>query len=99
MLRCSTAFCALMLGGAAYAQSAPEPAPAPVEPVAEAAEPPPPAPPPPTFSDQVSAGKLILEVRARYESVDQTKTATLKDDASAFTSAPAWAGRPPSSMA
>jgi hypothetical protein len=41
--------------------------------------------PPPTFSDQVSAGKLILEVRARYESVDQTKTATLKDDASAFT--------------
>ncbi|MDR6533760.1 hypothetical protein J2800_004530 [Caulobacter rhizosphaerae] len=56
-----------------------------VEQPAEATEPPPPAPPPPTFSDQVAAGKLILEVRARYESVDQTKTATLKDDASAFT--------------
>jgi hypothetical protein len=85
MLRCSTAFCALMLGGTAYAQSAPEPVPAAAEPAAEVAEPPPPAPPPPTFSDQVAAGKLILEVRARYESVDQTKTATLKDDASAFT--------------
>lgn len=87
MLLCSTTFCALILGGAAYAQSAPEPAAATVEQPAEAAEPPPPAPPPPppTFSDQVAAGKLILEVRARYEGVDQTKTATLKDDASAFT--------------
>ena len=85
MLRCSTAFCALMLGGAAYAQTSPEPVPAAAEPPAEAVEPAPPPPPPPTFSDQVAAGKLILEVRARYESVDQTKTATLKDDASAFT--------------
>ncbi|MBW8858148.1 MAG: alginate export family protein [Caulobacter sp.] len=85
MLRCSTAFCALMLGGTAYAQSAPTPDPATAEPAAEVAEPPPPPPPPPTFSDQIAAGKLILEVRARYESVDQTRTATLKDDASAFT--------------
>jgi len=85
MLHCSTAFCALMLGGAAYAQSTPEPVAATAEPAAEVAEPPPPPPPPPTLSDQVVAGKLILEVRARYESVDQTKTATLKDDASAFT--------------
>nr|WP_310034707.1 alginate export family protein [Caulobacter rhizosphaerae] len=85
MLLCSTTFCALILGGAAHAQSAPEPVATTVEQPAEATEPPPPAPPPPTFSDQVAAGKLILEVRARYESVDQTKTATLKDDASAFT--------------
>ncbi|MDR7114345.1 hypothetical protein J2X41_000222 [Caulobacter sp. BE254] len=85
MLRCSTAFCALMLGGTAYAQSAPEPVPATAEPAADVVEPPPPPAPPPTISDQIMAGKLILEVRARYESVDQTKTATLKDDASAFT--------------
>jgi hypothetical protein len=85
MLLCSTTFCALILGGAAHAQSAPEPVATTGEQPAEATEPPPPAPPPPTFSDQVAAGKLILEVRARYESVDQTKTATLKDDASAFT--------------
>ncbi|MBU4434187.1 MAG: alginate export family protein [Alphaproteobacteria bacterium] len=45
----------------------------------------PPAPSPPTVSDQIAAGKLILEVRARYESVDQTRTATLKDKGSAFT--------------
>ncbi|EJL28870.1 hypothetical protein PMI01_03447 [Caulobacter sp. AP07] len=89
MLRCSVAFCALTLGGTAFAQAAPEPVPAVAEPAgeavaepaAEAVEP----PPPPTFSDQVAAGKLILEVRARYEGVDQTKTATLTDDASAFT--------------
>ncbi|KRA61683.1 hypothetical protein ASD79_06090 [Caulobacter sp. Root655] len=93
MLRCSVAFCALTLGGTAFAQAAPEPVPAVAEPageavaepVADAVEPPPPPAPPPTFSDQVAAGKLILEVRARYESVDQTKTATLTDDASAFT--------------
>jgi hypothetical protein len=81
MLRCGTAFCALILGGTAWAQEAPAPA---VEAPVEAVEPPPPAPPP-TISDQIAAGKLILEVRARYETVDQTKTATLKDEASAFT--------------
>ena len=89
MLRCGVMTCALMSGGATFAQTVPDPAvPAAdttvAEPPAEAVEPP--APPPvPTFSDQVAAGKLILEVRGRYESVDQTKTATLTDDASAFT--------------
>jgi hypothetical protein len=82
MLRCSTTFCALMLGGTAWAQEALAPA---VEAPVEAVEPPPPPAPPPTISDQIAAGKLILEVRARYETVDQTRTATLKDEASAFT--------------
>ena len=54
------------------------------EPVPEA-EPPQPPTPPPTVSEQIAAGKLILEVRGRYESVDQTKTATLKKDAEAYT--------------
>ncbi|WP_421736421.1 alginate export family protein [Caulobacter sp.] len=89
MLRCGSAGCALMLGGTAWAQEAPAPATptadATVEAVAEPAAEPPPLAPPPTISDQIGAGKLILEVRARYETVDQTKTATLKDDASAFT--------------
>jgi hypothetical protein len=82
MLRCSTTFCDLMLGGTAWAQEALAPA---VEAPVEAVEPPPPPAPPPTISDQIAAGKLILEVRARYETVDQTRTATLKDEASAFT--------------
>lgn len=51
----------------------------------EAAEPPPPAPPPPTLSEAIAGGKLLLEVRARYEDVDQKKTATLTQDAEAFT--------------
>ena len=56
------------------------------EPAVEATpEPPPPPAPPPTISDQIGAGKLILEVRARYETVDQTHTATLLDKADAFT--------------
>lgn len=89
MLRCGTAFCALTLGGTAWAQEVSVPA-APtaettVEAVAEPAVEPPPLAPPPTISDQIAAGKLILEVRARYETVDQTKTATLRNDASAFT--------------
>lgn len=42
-------------------------------------------PPPPTISEQIGAGKLILEVRARYETVDQTRTATLRDPADALT--------------
>ncbi len=85
---------ALLWSGMAAAHAAPEPQPpASLEPAAEApaAEPleaveaPPPPAPPPAVSDQIGAGKLILEVRARYESVDQTRTATLKDPASAFT--------------
>ena len=58
-------------------------------PVAEAAPPEPVAPPPKisagTISDAISAGHLLLEVRARYESVDQTKTATLRNNARAQT--------------
>ncbi|PZR33649.1 alginate export family protein [Caulobacter segnis] len=81
---------ALAGGSAARAQSAPEPAlkspDAAVEVTSEPfSEPPPPPAPPPTISDQIGAGKLILEVRARYEGVDQTRTATLRDRADAFT--------------
>ena len=87
--------------GAASAQTVPDPVPTPAveaassneaEPVQagpveapEAVEPPAPPPSPPTVSDQIAAGKIIMEVRARYESVDQTRTATLKDKASALT--------------
>jgi len=91
MLHCGAALSALVWSTAALAQAAPDPAPKPAEettaePVAEAApEPPPPAAAPPTISDQIGAGKLILEVRARYENVDQTRTATLRDEADAFT--------------
>jgi hypothetical protein len=35
--------------------------------------------------DAITSGKPILEVRGRYEGVDQTKTATLTDDAQAYT--------------
>jgi hypothetical protein len=41
--------------------------------------------PPPTISDAVAAGHLLLEVRARYEAVDQKKTAVLTRDAEAYT--------------
>jgi hypothetical protein len=90
MLRCSTTFCALMLGGAALAQEKPDPAAAPSELSSEAPAEPAPEPlrlpaPPPTISDQIAAGKLILEVRGRYEGVDQTKTATLTENAEAYT--------------
>ncbi len=91
MLHCGAALSALAWSTAALAQAAPDPAPKPAEeaaaePAAEAApEPPPQAAPPPTISDQIGAGKLILEVRARYENVDQTRTATLRDEANAFT--------------
>lgn len=49
---------------------------------APAAEAPPPAmaapAAAPTISDAITAGKLLLEVRARYETVDQKKTAVLR---------------------
>jgi len=38
-----------------------------------------------TISEAIAQGKLILEFRGRYEAVDQTKTAVLKDNAEAFT--------------
>ncbi|KQV57505.1 hypothetical protein ASC70_14865 [Caulobacter sp. Root343] len=90
MLHCGAALSALAWSTAALAQTAPDPAPKPAEeaaaePAAEAAPEPPPPAPPPTISDQIGAGKLILEVRARYENVDQTRTATLRDEANAFT--------------
>ena len=75
----ATAAAALCWTGLAVAQTAPEPPAAEVTP-----EPAPPAPPV-TLSDQIAAGKLILEVRGRYEGVDQTRTAALRDDAQALT--------------
>lgn len=83
----SAAALALGWSAAAVAQTAPEqPPPQPVEAEPEAiAEPPPPPAPPATISDQIAGGKLIFEARARYEGVDQTKTATLRDNAEAMT--------------
>jgi len=60
----------------------------------EGAEPaPPPEPPPappapasaPTISDAILGGKLLLEARARYEDVDQKRTAVLTERGEAFT--------------
>jgi len=65
------------------AETPPATAPADPEPAA-AVEPPPPGPAP-TVSDAVTGGRLLLEVRARYEFVDQTKTAVLRDNGEAFT--------------
>lgn len=86
----------LCWAGAAAAEDAPpaeptaeETAPAEYElPVEEAApeelapEPAPPPPPPPTVSEAVAGGKLLLEMRTRYETVDQ---ANLAREANAFT--------------
>jgi len=55
------------------------------EPDPVAAEPQAPAGPPPTISDAIAGGKLLLEVRGRYEFVDQKKTAVLRDNGEAFT--------------
>lgn len=98
MLRCGAAVSALAWSTAAWSQAAPDPnakpADAPAveqaatEPAAEPAaepEPAPPPAPPPTISDQIGAGKLILEVRSRYETVDQTRTATLREKGDSFT--------------
>lgn len=83
-LALGTGVAALLWAGLAQAQTA-EPPPTP-DPAAEApAEPPAPPAPEPTLSDQIAAGKLLLEVRARYETVDQTRTATLRDEGQAFT--------------
>jgi len=87
-------------GTGAAAQAAAEPAPTDV-PVAEdgmgegmdagpppAPEPPPPPPAPvaaPTISDAIAGGKLLLEVRGRYESVDQKRTAVLRNRGEGFT--------------
>ena len=64
----------------------PEPtATAPAEPEPAAPDPQPPSGPPPTISDAIAGGKLLLEVRSRYEFVDQKKTAVLRDNGEAFT--------------
>ncbi|MDR6625248.1 alginate export family protein [Caulobacter segnis] len=82
---------ALACSTTAWARTAPDQATTPADrPAAEmtsetTVEPPPPPAPRPTISEQIGAGKLILEVRARYETVDQTRTATLRDPADAFT--------------
>src|SRR3990167_1563533 len=58
------------------------------EPAEAAAVPAPDTPPPvapPTLSDAIAGGKLILEARLRYEGVDQTKTAILREDGEALT--------------
>ena len=60
---------AAILAGAARAQTAPAA----------------PASDPGSFSQAIADGHLLLDVRARSESVDQTKTATLKDNAQAYT--------------
>lgn len=86
MLRCGAALSALAWSTTAMARAALVSAPravaeATVESVPEPAS----SVASPTFSDQVADGKLILEVRGRYEGVDQAKTATLTDDAAAYT--------------
>jgi hypothetical protein len=84
--------------GAAAAQDAPPPSADSVLPaeegfgdtIAATPEPPPPepAPPPPsagTISDAIAGGKVIFEARVRYEGVDQTKTAVLRENGESFT--------------
>jgi hypothetical protein len=66
----ASALGALIWAGAASAQVAPA---APATPVVE------------NLADALTRGKPTLEIRPRYESVDQTKTKTLTDDAQAFT--------------
>jgi hypothetical protein len=72
----ATAAAALCWAGLAIAQTAPDPeAPAPETTPAPATG----------LLDQIAAGKLLFEVRGRYESVDQTKTPALREDAQAIT--------------
>jgi hypothetical protein len=84
MLRCGAALGALAWSTASLAQPMPDPSPKPAE-AAASPEPAEASAPSPTISDQIAAGRLILEVRARYETVDQTRTAILLDKADAFT--------------
>lgn len=97
-LAASAAGIGLAWAGGAAAQAAPPDIPAATAPADPdglgAAAPPPaapvatPAPEPAaatTISDAIAGGRLLLEVRARNEFVDQTKTATLTKNAEAFT--------------
>ena len=95
----ATALAAVSWGSGAAAQAPAETPPD--VPVAEdgmgageaAALPPAPEPPPPvaapvsapTISDAIAGGKLLLEVRARYEEVDQKRTAVLRNAGESFT--------------
>ena len=60
---------------------------APAEAIAATPEPAAAAPPAaaPTVSDAIAGGKLLLEVRGRYEFVDQKKTAALTNNGEAYT--------------
>jgi hypothetical protein len=91
-LGAGAAVAALMWASGAAAQAAGPPqdglgeavAPASPEPELPAAE----VPPPPaalTFSEAIAGGALLLEVRARFEGVDQDQTAVLRKQAEAFT--------------
>jgi hypothetical protein len=94
-LSAGAALAVLAFASSAWAQTEPAPAPAAEDGLTEtapaetaAAVTPPPAPAPTaagTVSDAIAAGHLLLEVRARYESVDQKKTAVLRDNANAYT--------------
>jgi len=44
-----------------------------------------PPPSPDSITEAIASGHLLLDIRGRWEHVDQTKTATLKDDANADT--------------
>jgi hypothetical protein len=69
-------FAALALATGAFAQeAAPAADAAPAEAPAEAVAPPPPPPPAPLLGEAIAGGKIILEMRARYESVDQANLA------------------------
>ena len=101
VLTAGAACAALAWGGGAAAQEAEAQATAPpaqdglaAEPAAEAVAAPeaPPAPeakpepaPAMTISDAIMGGKLLLEARARYEFVDQKKTAVLTENGESFT--------------
>lgn len=52
---------------------------------AQVAPPSPPTPTAATFQDALAGGAPILEIRPRYEEVDQTRTKTIQDDAEAYT--------------
>jgi hypothetical protein len=99
-LMASAAITVLGFAGGAWAQTEPPPAPsvaADPDGIAETA-PPEVAPPQPatvaaappktdagTVSDAIAGGHLLLEVRGRYEFVDQTRTAVLKNNGDAYT--------------
>jgi hypothetical protein len=92
LLTAGAGLAALAMAGSAWGQAQPAPAEdgltetAPVEaPAAPTMPVAAPSAPTGTLSDALAAGHLLLEIRARTESVDQTKTAALRDNAMAYT--------------